>query len=270
MKPVPRSSQKNPQKNSSQGIKNIQPQGNRAQNQNVRIAGGGDNVHSSRVNNLRRYGNRSEIPVSNTDRPTIIDERPLPGGGQRRWNDLFQQALDAGFVGGLVQEQIEEQEDPIEDVGVIDLRPILLPEQNQRNQNLTRNRVESRFSERQPQPEPRNLNPPRLIPERRPAPVRRPALERQPDPQPKPKPKPVQKGPEEIEESKENVEPNRESDSSNALLCVVCLEAPRSHIYEPCKHLCTCEKCSQFLTKEKKPCPICRKPIKGITKIFIA
>lgn len=56
--------------------------------------------------------------------------------------------------------------------------------------------------------------------------------------------------------------------------CVICLSAPRTHIFAPCGHLCLCNQCA-FKTpyrkrkKSKKTyCPICRQESTSIVKVY--
>lgn len=48
--------------------------------------------------------------------------------------------------------------------------------------------------------------------------------------------------------------PERRDESTH--LCVVCLDAPRTHALVPCGHMCLCEACTT--TPVGKKCPICR------------
>jgi len=56
--------------------------------------------------------------------------------------------------------------------------------------------------------------------------------------------------------------------------CVICLSAPRTHIFAPCGHLCLCNSCA-FKTpyrkrkrSKKHACPICRQTADSIVKIY--
>ena len=40
--------------------------------------------------------------------------------------------------------------------------------------------------------------------------------------------------------------------------CVMCLDAPMSHIFIPCGHNCACGPCSALVMDSSKACPICR------------
>ncbi len=58
-----------------------------------------------------------------------------------------------------------------------------------------------------------------------------------------------------------------ESSSSDILNCVICWNEQKNVLIMPCKHICTCEGCSNKL----KTCPICRGQItKMIPGIFIS
>ena len=47
--------------------------------------------------------------------------------------------------------------------------------------------------------------------------------------------------------------------------CLVCMDADRSHILEPCRHAVACEACSRSLLNASAPCPVCRTPIAAVT-----
>lgn len=56
--------------------------------------------------------------------------------------------------------------------------------------------------------------------------------------------------------------------------CVICLSAPRTHIFAPCGHLCLCNHCA-FKTPYRKRkiskknfCPICRQESSSIVKVY--
>lgn len=50
--------------------------------------------------------------------------------------------------------------------------------------------------------------------------------------------------------------------------CVVCMDEDRNCVLHPCHHLCTCFSCGRLLLKRQDACPICRKPIASIFRIF--
>merc|ERR1719233_1869821 len=59
--------------------------------------------------------------------------------------------------------------------------------------------------------------------------------------------------------------PSSDSSSSDELLCVICLNALKTHICVPCGHKCCCLNC---IDKIGKDCPICRKTVQMCIKIF--
>jgi len=51
--------------------------------------------------------------------------------------------------------------------------------------------------------------------------------------------------------------------------CVVCMDAPASHIILDCMHMCLCPTCSgSFLQQKQKHCPKCRADIRDIRKTY--
>lgn len=59
--------------------------------------------------------------------------------------------------------------------------------------------------------------------------------------------------------------------SSSEGKCVICLDAKADHMVSPCKHVALCQSCSaQTMTQSERKCPLCRKTIEIITKIFLA
>ena len=60
-------------------------------------------------------------------------------------------------------------------------------------------------------------------------------------------------------------------------LCVVCLEAERTHLVSPCGHRCLCEECSVdfkplddgWQRAGRAPeCPLCRESIERVVKVW--
>ncbi|TNJ28080.1 Ankyrin repeat protein 2 [Giardia muris] len=49
--------------------------------------------------------------------------------------------------------------------------------------------------------------------------------------------------------------------------CVICLGTRKDTVFHPCKHCCACWNCSQNLINRN--CPICRRPISRVEKVFI-
>lgn len=52
----------------------------------------------------------------------------------------------------------------------------------------------------------------------------------------------------------------------NDLLCVICQSTQKSILFLPCKHICTCEVCSN---KSLVSCPLCRSQISEKMKVFV-
>jgi hypothetical protein len=51
------------------------------------------------------------------------------------------------------------------------------------------------------------------------------------------------------------------------VLCIVCLDEPRTHTFRPCGHFACCEDCSgEFLGTD---CPICRMPVYDAERTYI-
>jgi hypothetical protein len=49
-------------------------------------------------------------------------------------------------------------------------------------------------------------------------------------------------------------------------LCIVCMDAPPTHVAIPCGHQVTCAKCSGMYPL--RPCIICRKPVTSVIKVY--
>ena len=52
--------------------------------------------------------------------------------------------------------------------------------------------------------------------------------------------------------------------------CVVCMDAARTHLFVPCGHQCVCAACAETLRRGKRPCPMCRGPIRDVIKVHKA
>lgn len=74
-----------------------------------------------------------------------------------------------------------------------------------------------------------------------------------------------------IDEVKEGtVEENQDQESREEEMkeCVICLCAKSDHALIPCGHLCVCKNDGKYLVQKKMKCPICRKKIDGVIKIY--
>lgn len=50
--------------------------------------------------------------------------------------------------------------------------------------------------------------------------------------------------------------------------CVVCMDEERNCVLHPCHHMCTCISCGRLLLKRQDACPICRKHISSIFRVY--
>ena len=50
--------------------------------------------------------------------------------------------------------------------------------------------------------------------------------------------------------------------------CIICMDQERDCLLCPCHHLATCQACGDLLLQRKDSCPICRKNIDTIIKVF--
>jgi len=53
------------------------------------------------------------------------------------------------------------------------------------------------------------------------------------------------------------------------MLCVICLDAEKSVVLLPCKHLCMCRPCMIKLFNIQKKCPICRECVRISINVYI-
>ncbi|GMH12222.1 hypothetical protein Nepgr_014063 [Nepenthes gracilis] len=63
----------------------------------------------------------------------------------------------------------------------------------------------------------------------------------------------------------------KEGDRANAnprCLCVICFDAPRDCFFLPCGHCVTCFPCGSKIAEKAGTCPICRRKMKKVRKIF--
>jgi len=65
-----------------------------------------------------------------------------------------------------------------------------------------------------------------------------------------------------VAEEKLTESKNRIFELEDKILCVVCLEVDKSHLFLPCKHLACCGNCAPL----QKKCPLCRETVVSIQK----
>ncbi|GAB2214800.1 hypothetical protein Droror1_Dr00019164 [Drosera rotundifolia] len=76
---------------------------------------------------------------------------------------------------------------------------------------------------------------------------------------------------EDLEESLQERKPQKEGDQANInprRLCVICFDAPRDCFFLPCGHCAACFPCGSKIAEEAATCPICRRNMKKVRKIF--
>ncbi|GAB2234948.1 hypothetical protein Droror1_Dr00004221 [Drosera rotundifolia] len=74
-----------------------------------------------------------------------------------------------------------------------------------------------------------------------------------------------------LEEQIQDGKPQKEGDQSNRnppRLCVICYDAPRDCFFLPCGHCAACFACGSKIAEEVGTCPICRRKMKKVRKIF--
>ena len=57
----------------------------------------------------------------------------------------------------------------------------------------------------------------------------------------------------------------RFSEKGEESTCIICLDALKDTLLQPCRHLCVCEGCAKAL----KVCPVCRAKISKTEKVFV-
>ncbi|XP_022753799.1 uncharacterized protein LOC111302127 [Durio zibethinus] len=63
--------------------------------------------------------------------------------------------------------------------------------------------------------------------------------------------------------------PLNEGESNNPRhLCVICFDAPRDCFFLPCGHCATCFTCGTRIAEDAGTCPICRRKMKKVRKVF--
>jgi len=55
---------------------------------------------------------------------------------------------------------------------------------------------------------------------------------------------------------------------SKETLCIICCDKVVSPLFYPCGHRVCCQECAEKVKQITKICPICRKPVKEIVKVY--
>ena len=64
-------------------------------------------------------------------------------------------------------------------------------------------------------------------------------------------------------------ESEEEPDYEGKFTCSVCLGAPKEAATMPCGHLCVCVKCGKRVVAENCGCPICRRAVSAVLRIYV-
>lgn len=66
--------------------------------------------------------------------------------------------------------------------------------------------------------------------------------------------------------------PHRVEDTSTtaAMHCCVCWSGPRDHAFAPCFHMVVCGECAARLHEMGAPCPVCRRDVAAVHRIYTA
>lgn len=59
---------------------------------------------------------------------------------------------------------------------------------------------------------------------------------------------------------------------SNSKVCSICMSDKAEIAFIPCGHISTCQKCSEHIkndVRDNRKCPICRKYVKDLLKIYL-
>ena len=62
---------------------------------------------------------------------------------------------------------------------------------------------------------------------------------------------------------------NEEEAKTSTGECIVCLAAPRTHVFVPCGHACVCKSCSSRVMERRKVCPTCNQPSTMAIEVFL-
>jgi hypothetical protein len=75
-----------------------------------------------------------------------------------------------------------------------------------------------------------------------------------------------------VEELEQALRAREELKQGERLLCVICLEQPATMAAIPCGHRCLCEADARAINSmgKKRECPLCRKGIKRMQRVYDA
>ena len=67
---------------------------------------------------------------------------------------------------------------------------------------------------------------------------------------------------------KKSKKTNSTSKKKESKTCVVCFDSKNTHLCVPCGHQCFCKGCGNKINDLGNKCPICRKKVKQIIKVY--
>jgi hypothetical protein len=70
--------------------------------------------------------------------------------------------------------------------------------------------------------------------------------------------------------SDDNERNGTHSNSLDPGICVICMSNPKSHVFVPCGHFCSCGSCAADSMNINGSCPICRQDAHHIMRVFFA
>ncbi|CAF1273587.1 unnamed protein product [Adineta ricciae] len=61
---------------------------------------------------------------------------------------------------------------------------------------------------------------------------------------------------------------NNNSIANENVDCSICMDRPRNSVIRSCNHFVTCYECARLLYNRKDPCPVCRKRIDDVIRVY--
>ncbi|EDV21627.1 uncharacterized protein TRIADDRAFT_59820 [Trichoplax adhaerens] len=71
-----------------------------------------------------------------------------------------------------------------------------------------------------------------------------------------------------IEETRRRALTTGETSDVKEKECAICMDKPRNCVFRPCNHMCSCIDCAKIVKKRSDGCPICRKRITEVLRVF--
>lgn len=62
---------------------------------------------------------------------------------------------------------------------------------------------------------------------------------------------------------------DQEREANKDSLCVICQDCKKSVLLLPCRHLCLCQKCSEYLRQYGANCPLCREIFQEMISVYV-